>query len=147
MNGYLEFGDHRIRFIGWFLKIFLPKWVSGITLAPFGIYIKESIYYWNVERFNEIADHERIHWQQQIGLYIVALIISTITQLILLFKDIFAWWFIPFVLFPFLFWYLVYGIEYLVKRIKYKGQAYKNISFERAAYAGDKGKYTWIKYL
>lgn len=140
MNGWLENDDYRVRPIGGFLKLILPGWVRGITLAPFGIYVKDL----NDQR---VIDHEDIHWQQQVGLYIVNLIMFTIVQLILLFKGIFAWWFIPFSLCPFLTYYVFYLVEWLIKLIKYKGQAYRNISFERAAYAGDKGKFTWIKYL
>ena len=43
--------------------------------------------------------------------------------------------------------YLWYVIEWFIKIFIYSKKAYINISFERAAYAGDKGWYTWIKYL
>lgn len=58
----------------------------------------------------------------------------------------------------FLFFYLWYGIEYLVRLVQYRGnrmQAYYNISFEREAYANEKYPdyklyrrlYSWTKYL
>ncbi len=53
--------------------------------------------------------------------------------------------------------WLWYGIEYLVKRVKYKSHdaAYKNLSFEREAYDNDdsleylksRKRFAWIKYL
>lgn len=54
-------------------------------------------------------NHERIHLRQQVELLIV-------------------------------FFYLWYGLEYLFRRIQYKNEylAYKNISFEREAYANEK---------
>jgi hypothetical protein len=38
----------------------LPENINGITIAPFGIFIRE-------EKFNHrILNHELIHWQQQL---------------------------------------------------------------------------------
>lgn len=56
----------------------------------------------------QIINHELIHIRQQIELLVI----------------------------PFYLWYL---IEYLIKRIKYKSHylAYKNLSFEREAYANE----------
>lgn len=57
----------------------------------------------------------------------------------------------------FVFFYIWYGIEYLVKLIKYRNsnKAYRNISFEREAYAKDfelgyitrRKRYNWIWML
>jgi hypothetical protein len=139
MNGWLEHDNYKVRKIGWFFGLFK---LQGITLAPLGIWLDEK------EMDDpETIQHEEIHWKQQIGLYIVSLIVSTLIQLFFLFKGIFAWWFIPFQLCPFLFYYILYGVEWIIKIFIYGKAAYRNISFERAAYAGDDGKYTWLKYL
>ncbi|MDL2243725.1 hypothetical protein LJB84_02660 [Bacteroidales bacterium OttesenSCG-928-J19] len=53
------------------------------------------------------------------------------------------------------FFYLWYGIEFLVRLCIYRNQkeAYRNISFEREAYANDipriyrRKRFAWIKYL
>lgn len=149
--------------MGLFVRIITFGWASAITLAPLGIYVRRE------HLLNQrIARHEKIHWKQQIGLYIVALIISTIIQLILLFQGIFAWWFIPFVVCPFLFYYLCYLVEWLIKgiiRIPFRifapnsgifsESAYNALSFEREAHDNDdnlnylEGRkyYAWIKRI
>ena len=43
-----------------------------------------------------------------------------------------------------IFFYLWYGIEYLIKYIKYNYKAYKNLSFEREAYANE-GNMDYLK--
>jgi hypothetical protein len=51
--------------------------------------------------------------------------------------------------------YIWYGLEYVIKLIKYRGEAYYNISFEREAYANEgdvtylsnRRLYSWFKYL
>jgi hypothetical protein len=51
--------------------------------------------------------------------------------------------------------YLWYGIEWLIKLFKYKGDSYYNISFEREAYKWEslntynqtRNKYAWFKYI
>jgi len=73
-----------------------------------------------------LMNHERIHIRQQLELLLL----------------------------PFFVWY---GIEFLVRLIKYKNvnRAYKNISFEREAYANEKDPYyleqrsfgSWYSYL
>lgn len=111
MNGWLEHDDLRIKPMGWFVRTITFNWPVAITLAPFGIYIKEK-YINDVET----RKHEQIHWKQQIGMLII-------------------------------FFYIWYLLEWIVKLFKYGKRAYMNISFERAAYAGDDGRYAWIKYL
>lgn len=56
----------KIKKINRFLKIFLPKNIAAITLAPFGIYCKEE--YLTNER---LLNHEKIHWEQQKELLII----------------------------------------------------------------------------
>ncbi|MDR1937316.1 MAG: hypothetical protein LBQ73_02295 [Tannerellaceae bacterium] len=55
----------------------------------------------------------------------------------------------------YIFFYLLYIIEWLIKLIKYRKQAYTNISFEREAYGNDRNadylkqrkRYAWIKNI
>lgn len=57
----------------------------------------------------------------------------------------------------YVFFYLWYGIEWLVRLIQYRDahKAYRNISFEREAYINQRsmgylqgrGRYAWVKYL
>jgi len=53
-----------IKPISKFLKYFLMSGVIGITLCPFGIYVK------NINNKSTI-DHEKIHWQQQLEMLII----------------------------------------------------------------------------
>jgi hypothetical protein len=52
--------------LGWFLNLILPKWVAGITIAPFGIYLREDVF-----SNYRINNHENIHWTQQMEMLIV----------------------------------------------------------------------------
>ena len=56
----------KIKKIGKFLNFFLAKSVTAVTLAPFGIYMREE-YMDNVE----ILNHEKIHWAQQLEMLII----------------------------------------------------------------------------
>jgi len=57
----------------------------------------------------------------------------------------------------FIFQWIFYGIEYLVKIIKYRNHdtAYRNLSFEREAYANEliedylksRKRFEWVKHL
>lgn len=53
-----------VKKMGWFLKLLLPRWVRGITLAPFGIYVTD------LDNHAVIA-HEMIHWRQQLEMMII----------------------------------------------------------------------------
>lgn len=54
----------------------------------------------------------------------------------------------------YIFFYIWYGIEWLIRLFK-KGDAYRNISFEKEAYANEynldyikyRHKYAWFKYI
>lgn len=83
-------------------------------LVPKG-YIGLTIFPFVLLKFKELRtkmillNHEKIHLKQQMELFIV----------------------------PF---FLIYGIEFLIKIVKYRNWnlAYRNISFEREAYANEK---------
>jgi hypothetical protein len=54
----------KVKPINKFLKFFLKDGVIGITLCPFGIYVKDvnDIY---------VINHEEIHWKQQIEMLVI----------------------------------------------------------------------------
>ena len=83
-------------------------------------------------------NHEAIHSKQFIELMILFAVVT-----------VFIRWWMP--LFSPLFFYIWYVIEWLIRLFK-KGNAYKNISFEREAYANEgdasylNGRY-WFNFL
>lgn len=103
---------------GWFLTFILPKWVGGITIAPFGIYLRD------MNASNCVKTHEYIHWEQQ--------------------KELL-----------FIFFYIIYFIEWVIKLFVYGRNSYYNLSFEREARSGEKNylyplirsKFCWFKYI
>lgn len=134
---------------------------------PFGGY-KAIMFFWFIftkelpEEFDKCElYHEQIHQMQYfdcIGLGLAASIILVFT---LLAFEIQSWWLILFILLPFLFYYILYGLNFIVLLFKYFNwhKAYRNICFERQAYTlDDEGElqcqqrtpYTslsWIKYI
>lgn len=103
-----------------FLKFILRNNIRGLTLAPFGIYVRDD----EVLNNEKTINHEKIHWKQQCELFII-------------------------------FFYILYIIEYLIRKMFQGKKAYINISFEKEAYvnANDKNYlknrkwHSWIKYI
>jgi len=56
----------KIKKMNWFVKLITFGWAAGITLSPFGVYIKEK-YLSNKIMIN----HESIHWKQQLEMLII----------------------------------------------------------------------------
>jgi hypothetical protein len=56
----------RIKVMTNFLEFFLGKNIVGITLCPFGIYLKL-----NYLTRQKTINHEKIHWQQQLEMLII----------------------------------------------------------------------------
>jgi len=56
----------RVYTIGWFLNLLLPSWVAGITIGPFGIYVKQH-HVGNIR----LISHELIHWRQQREMFFI----------------------------------------------------------------------------
>ncbi len=55
-----------IKQMNWLIRLLTPKWVCGITIAPFGIYLAESVLTDPL-----IITHELIHWRQQLEMLII----------------------------------------------------------------------------
>lgn len=56
----------KIKKMNWFVTMLTFGWAAGITLAPFGIYIKEKYLAWEW-----MKNHEKIHWRQQMEMLII----------------------------------------------------------------------------
>jgi zinc transporter ZupT len=115
----------KIKKMNWFVKLITFGFAAGITLAPFGIYIRKK-YYENQAHYKSkrLINHEKIHWEQQMELYIL----------------------------PF---YVLYLVEWIVRIFIKLSKAYKSISFEQEAneyekdskYLDKRKKYNWFKFL
>jgi len=58
--------EPKVKKMSWFVTFITFGWAAGITLAPFGIYVKEN-YLDNIFTIN----HEKIHWKQQLEMLII----------------------------------------------------------------------------
>ena len=124
-------------------NIFIPAHgFRAMTIWPF-IFIRLE----EKREYNDVDDrHENIHGEQQKEMLCVAVIIAAI-----LFAVGCAWWCCLIPLPLFFWWYL---IEWLL-RLFGKGNAYRNISFEREAFSNEKDesylskrkRFAWIKYI
>ena len=56
----------KVKKMNGFVSFITFGWAAGITLSPFGIYIKEK-YLTNAR----IINHEKIHWKQQLEMLII----------------------------------------------------------------------------
>lgn len=99
------------------------------------------------QKFDKIAlSHESIHGEQQIEMGIIGVILALI-----LFLFTVSFW--SFLLVPIYFWW--YLIEWLLRSMFGTGKAYRNISFEREAYANerdinylyDRTLFAWLGYM
>lgn len=133
-----------------FLNFFLGENIVGITLCPFGIYLKLT----HLTRLRTI-NHENIHWQQQLEMIVAGVIMSVIAGVILMSLGIFSWWMLLLLVFPLLFFYLWYIIEWSIRIFVNGNNAYRSISFEREAYMNEDNKdylkirksYAWLKHM
>lgn len=119
------------------------KGFMAMCVWPF-IFVRNAA----ASHYNTVANnHEHIHAEQQKELLMVGVVLAAIGfpfigLWAILFVPIFFWW---------------YGIEWIYRLIQYRNQnqAYRNISFEREAYANEsdlgylstRRKFSWIKYL
>ena len=123
-------------------NIIPAKGFMAMTVWPL-LFIKKK----EAWRFNDNDErHESIHGEQQKEMLCVAGVIAAI-----LFAVNCPWWCCLITLPLFFWWYL---IEWLL-RLFGKGNAYRNISFEREAFSNEKDesylskrkRFAWIKYI
>ena len=125
-------------------------WAAAITLCPFGIYVKEQ--YLTRER---TINHEKIHWQQQLEMIVVGGIIALLTGILLVSFNVFSLWLITLLAFPFLFFYLWYLVEWLIRIFVNGNAAYRSLSFEREAYSNAENmnylktrkRFAWLRFM
>jgi len=140
----IKYNDNLLNSLSWFMKI------GGITLFPW-IILRErfrSGSFYKKLAFR-IINHESIHIEQQKELIIIGAIIWIGIKLLFGFG---SWYIIP--ILSFLFFYQWYLIEWII-RLFMKGNAYKNISFEREAYANEddadylktRKRFSFLKYI
>ena len=56
----------KVKKLNRFITFFLGKNIIGITLAPFGIYLREDCL-----KDDVTINHEKIHWKQQVEMFII----------------------------------------------------------------------------
>jgi hypothetical protein len=142
--------EPRIKIMTNFLEAILGKNIVGITLCPFGIYLKLE-YITRVKTIN----HEKIHWQQQLEMVVVGIILTVLAGILIFSFNAFSWWMISLLVFPLLFFYLWYVIEWFFRLFINGNKAYVSISFEREAYGNadnfdylnTRKPFAWLKYM
>lgn len=147
--------EPKIRKMNWFVWLLTWGWASAITLLPFGIFMKEK-YFPPYYGYDTMSNHEKIHWKQQLEMMVAGAIIALITGIILLSFQIFSWWLLLLLLFPFSFFYLWYFIEWIIKTILPPWRSeYCRLGFEREAHLHDNNldylktrkHFFWMKYM
>lgn len=109
----------RVRKMNWFVKLITFNWPIAITLAPFGIYIKEKYYY-----DLTINNHELIHWKQQMEMLII---------------PFYVWYFVEW------FWKIgLYGKKAYLN-ISFEREANNNATCVNYIYK--RKRFAWFKYL
>lgn len=138
----------RCHFNSWVAKTFLFPSYRVITLL-YNSFFKDR----RNECKPEDINHERIHQIQQIECSIVSLILGIILWLSF---DISLWWVLAL---TFGFFYLWYGIEYLIilcfAKWNKQNERYHDVSFEEEAHNNDKDldyledrkPFAWFKYI
>jgi len=140
----------KIKKMNLFVSIMTFGWADGITLAPFGVYLKEKYL-----KNKRIINHETIHWKQQMEMMILGAIIALLSGIILLLLNVLSLWLLTLLIFPFLFFYIWYLVEWGVRLITNTKSAYRSISFEREAYGNEydmeylktRKPFAWLKYI
>lgn len=81
-------------------------------------------------------NHEKIHIVQYTDYFMLGSFMALVLLFIFFGLEIITYYLFLLLLIPILLYYIVYGIEYIIRLIQYKTNdlAYENISFEREAY-------------
>lgn len=109
----------RVKIMNGFVEFITGGWAAGITLAPFGIYLKKEYI-----MYKDIVNHESIHWKQQMEMLIIFFYI----------------WYI----FEWLFKLLIHGRR-AYYYLSFEREAY---NYEHDVnYLKNRKHYTWIKFL
>lgn len=109
----------KVKIMTKFLKFFLGENIVGITLCPFGIYVK--LEYLTRQR---TINHEKIHWQQQLEMLIIFF---------------YLWYVIEWIIRIF-----VNGNKAYVS-LSFEREAYDND--DNLEYLKTRKPYSWLKYM
>lgn len=134
----------RIRYNSWIANTFLTERFDTITIAAWVCTKCKNKEY----MAQHVRNHECTHVRQWVECMITS---GAVIWALVLFADISSWWFS----FSFLMFYLLYGLEWLIKLPFFGKKAYNHISFEKEAYAHqydnnylENGDYFgWIQYI
>ena len=134
----------KIRYNSWIANNLLFNGYSTITLAAWVCTRYKS----KGEMPQRVRNHECTHARQWCECMIASGVVIWILMLVF---GISPWWFVL----SFGMFYILYVLEWLVKLCFYGTKAYKNISFEREANAGEddetylenSGYFEWVKYI
>lgn len=119
------------------------KGFLAMCLWPF-IFVRNSA----ANHYNTVVNnHEQIHAKQQKEMLLVGIVLAAVAYV---FIGLWALLFLPI-------FFLWYGLEWLCRICQYREshKAYRNISFEREAYANEKDltylanrkHFIWLKYI
>lgn len=134
----------KIRYNSFIARNFLWKDYDTITLAAWVCTKCKN----KEEMTQSTRNHECTHARQWAECMLAS---GVIIWALVLFANISAWWFtLVFGMF-----YILYVLEWLIKLPFYGSKAYKNISFEREAYACENDNnylengdyFNWVKYI
>lgn len=134
----------KIRYNSWIARKFLWSNYNTITLAAWVCTKCKS----QEEMPQWMRNHECTHARQWCECMLAS---GVLIWALVLFASISAWWFAL----AFLSFYILYVLEWIIKLPFYRSKAYRNISFEREAYACqndnsylENGDYfMWVKYI
>ena len=111
----------KIKKKNWIVRLLTGKNIRGITLAPFGIYLREDVY---DEQNLKTINHEKIHWRQQMEMLIIFF---------------YFWYFIEWIIRTFTNW------GYAYRSISFEREAYDNdTNYE---YLNERKPFSWLKYM
>ena len=108
----------KIKEINKFINFFTGNSVIGVTLAPFGVFLRKD-YISN----KTVIRHESIHWKQQLEMLIIFFYLFYVIE-----------WFIRL---------FMSGNAY--RNISFEREAYSNEKNKN--YLTERKKYAWVKYL
>lgn len=111
----------KIKRKNWLLKKITSDRIVGISLAPFGIYLRDDVF---DSGDSIVINHERIHWKQQIEMLIVFFYIIYVVE-----------WGVR----------LVFNRNLVYENISFEKEAYQ---MERDLHYLKRRKlFSWLKYL
>ena len=111
----------KIKKKNWLVRFITGKNISGITLAPFAIYLREDSY---IKQNKILINHEKIHWQQQLEMLVILFYVIYVLE-----------WFVRL---------FINGSE-AYRSISFEREAYSNE--HDLEYLNNRKKFSWIKYF